>query len=860
MNKQQLATKIWAMANDMRSKIAANEYKDFILWFMFYKFLSDKELKFLHEQEYTVEEMKDLSRDDIIYIKEHLWYYIKFEDLFWYWIGLGIDFDISNVRDALSNFNDNFDVSIWSNINQNHKKVFENIFEPLQSWLGKLWDSAKTQTKAVSKIINLINTIPMETEADYDVLWFIYEYLIYNFAANAKKAWEFYTPHEVSKLMSEIVAHNLRDRDSIKIYDPTSWSGSLLINIWKSVAKQMKNPDSIHYYAQELKKDTYSLTRMNLVMRWISSHNIHARNADTLEEDWPLEGEWMKEPLRLDAVVSNPPYSQGRSPSGKKWDPRFIEYWLAPKGKADYAFLLHDLYHMKTDGIMTIVLPHWTLFRWWDEYEIRKNLIENNRIDAIIWLPANIFFGTPIQTIIMVLKKQKTDDKIQIIDASRYFEKAKKNKLRDCDVKRIFDAIVERKPIPKFSKIVSKDEIIANDYNLNIPRYVDSSDAPEKWDIYATMFWWIPEDELNDFNKYFELFPDIKNSFFKKINEKYYGCTTENIHEEIEKHNNILSYKEDFIKRFSPYKDFLKKELLNDINRMWNINIWNEEVILSDELFNILDPIKLIDNYDAYQILASTRKEISWNLELIQDEWIDACRKIDPNTEWKKTEDGLEEVQKWFKWHIIGFDIVKKLRFQKEVDIIESKNERVFEISNEYDIKFSELSEDDISSFWEAVNEEDWKFVNKEVENLAKEVMKDKNRDTSEDAWETKLLAVNDLVQEEKKLKREIKALEKELLEKIMYTIENLTDDEILEFLHEQRIMPIMNWVNWIFNSEIENLANWLNYLYEKYKITLSETEKNIKTIWWNLSTVINDLAWDAFDIKWLNEFKSLLD
>lgn len=264
--------------------------------------------------------------------------------------------------------------------------------------------------------------------------------------------------------------------------DPTSGSGSLLINIGKSVSKYVTNSDNIKYYAQELKENTYNLTRMNLVMRGIKPSNITTRCGDTLEEDWPYFDDSNPtetyEPIYVDAVVSNPPYSQAWDSSGKESDPRYTRFGLAPKGKADYAFLFHDLYHIRPEGIMTIVLPHGVLFRGGEEGTIRKNLIENNNIDTIIGFPANIFFGTGIPTIIMVLKQKRDNNDVLIIDASKGFVKeGKNNKLRASDIKRIVDTVAARVSIQKFSKVVSRDEIRQNDYNLNIPRYVDSSES-----------------------------------------------------------------------------------------------------------------------------------------------------------------------------------------------------------------------------------------------------------------------------------------------------------------------------------------------------------------------------------------------
>ena len=407
MNKQQLAAKIWESANKMRSKIEANEYKDYILGFMFYKFLSEKELKYLRAEGWTDEYLPEVNEHDnevATHVKRNIGYFISYENLFSTWINKGRDFSVQDVTVALNAFS--------RNINSSHKSVFEGIFETLQTGLSKLGETDASRSKSISELIHLIKDIPMDGKQDYDVLGFIYEYLIEKFAANAgKKAGEFYTPHEVSLLMSEIVAEHLKNRDKIEIYDPTSGSGSLMINIGQSVSKYVTGENKVKYYAQELKRNTYNLTRMNLVMRGIEADNIVTRNGDTLEEDWPYFDENDKsgtyQPLYVDAVISNPPYSQPWNPNEKEIDSRYAEYGLAPEGKADYAFLLHDLYHIRPDGIMNIVLPHGVLFRGNEEGMIRKNLIEKNKIDAIIGLPANIFYGTTIPTIVMVLKQKR---------------------------------------------------------------------------------------------------------------------------------------------------------------------------------------------------------------------------------------------------------------------------------------------------------------------------------------------------------------------------------------------------------------------------------------------------------------------
>lgn len=515
MNKQQLAAKIWASANKMRSKIEANEYKDYILGFIFYKFLSDNEVSHMLSLGAEVEDLEDaLTESDqqiVQSLRSDIGYFIAYENLYSTWLAKGKDFDVSNVVDALNAFS--------RLIGDGHKKVFEKIFDTLQSGVSKLGDNSTAQTKAIRELLELIKDIPTDGKQGYDVLGFIYEYLLENFAANAgKKAGEFYTPHEVSLVLSEIVADHLKNQESIRIYDPTSGSGSLLLNIGTSIARRRGDSDKIAYYAQELKQNTYNLTRMNLVMRGVKPANIFARNADTLEEDWPM----IDDPLYVDAVVSNPPYSAPWDPSGKENDTRYSKFGLAPKSKADYAFVLHDLFHLRPNGIVTVVLPHGVLFRGGEEGKIRKALIEGNYIDAIIGLPANIFFGTGIPTIIMVLKKERTDTDVLIVDASKGFVKnGKDNALRARDIRKIVDTVLQRKTVEKYSRNVPRDEIRGHEYNLNIPRYVDSSIPEEAWDIYASMFGGVPEHEIDELHAYWDALPGLREQLFSSLGNGY---------------------------------------------------------------------------------------------------------------------------------------------------------------------------------------------------------------------------------------------------------------------------------------------------------------------------------------------------
>ena len=855
MNKQQLASKIWESANKMRSKIEANEYKDYILGFIFYKFLSDKEEKYFTEMGLNnLKELKEENKEYREYSQKNLGYYITYNDLFSTWLAKKKDFDVSDVRDALSRFE--------RLINKSHEKVFASIFDTLQTGLSKLGDTTKIQTKAIWDLIYLIKDIPMDGKQDYDVLGFIYEYLISNFAANAgKKAGEFYTPHEVSQLMSDIIADYLKNRDEISIYDPTSGSGSLLINIGKSVSKYVKDPNNIKYYAQELKQNTYNLTRMNLVMRGIIPGNITTRNGDTLESDWPYfdenDPERTYNPLYVDAVVSNPPYSQNWDPTDRENDARYKSYGLAPKSKADYAFLLHDLYHLKSDGIMTIVLPHGVLFRGGEEGEIRKNLIEKNNIDTIIGLPANIFFGTGIPTIVMVLKKNKSNTDIQIIDASKGFIKeGKNNKLRACDIKKIVDAVINRVNIPKFSKVVSRDEIRENDYNLNIPRYVDSSEETETYDIYASMFGGIPNTELNKLDNYFTEFPNLKNDLFNKLNDSYFELKQRDLEDFVNNHKDIIDYKNKFNHELTILPKYFENELIDNIK---NVNIINEKEKLSNKIFEIFDKFKLIDNYNAYQILDDEYTIIANDLELIETEGIDAVKLVDPNMIVKKKNNQDIEVQDGWKGHIIPFELVQRLLLFDEVNELNDNKNRLDEITYNYSEILDSMSDDDKESITEVLNDTNDSFVNAEVKKMAMKIKKEKIA-LNEEMIEYKIVEVNDLLEEEKELKKAIKSQEAIIQDKSKKAIENLTDEQVRELLIEKWINPTINNLNCLLIELINNLINKIKVLSNKYNTTLVDTEKEIKQCEKDLCSMLDELVGNDFDMEGISEFKSLLN
>lgn len=855
MNKHQLASRIWASANEIRSKIDANEYKDYILGFIFYKFLSEKEEEYLFKEGFDSQTIKNVSEDDqeiVKFVQDNVGYFIAYENLYSTWLSKGHDFDVSNVSDALSAFS--------RLVSPSYSHVFDRVFETLEAGLSKLGDTSGSRTKAISGLLQLIRDIPMDARQGYDVLGYVYEYLISKFASNAgKTAGEFYTPHEVSLLMSEIVAGHLKGRHEIEIYDPTSGSGSLLVNIGQAVAKRSGNKDSIKYYAQELKENTYNLTRMNLVMRGIKASNIIARNGDTLEDDWPWFSEGHPEtyqPLFVDAVVSNPPYSQRWDPTDKEVDPRFNGFGLAPKSKADYAFLLHDLYHLRPDGIMTIVLPHGVLFRGGEEGEIRRNLIERDHIDAIIGLPANIFFGTGIPTIVMVLKKQRTRSDVLIIDASKgYVKEGKNNKLRASDIRRIVDAYECREDIERFCRLVSKDEIRGNDYNLNIPRYVDSSETTESWDIYSTMFGGIPVKEVDALKPYWDAFPGLKYELFEQVNDATMRIKVQDVGKTIASNAEVVSYQGLFKERFSDFEQYLYDELIDEIDL---VSRASEEDEITKEVFNRLSGLPLIDRYDAFQDLDDVWQEISIDLEILQTEGFDATKKVDPNMVVKKKQGKDVEVQDGWVGRVLPFSLVQDAFLTEEVSNLEKSEERLSAITAEITEIFEGLSDEDKDAAGDAVGEDF--FVSSKISAALKQLKdEDPSSASDEESILFRLTRVAALFNEEKVLKKTIKDVHKGLEKKTKEMIESLTDEQVCTLLDEKWIKPLVHRFEKLSDRVVNQLNDLVKALGEKYLTTYSDIDSQIQEAEASLTAMLGELTGNEFDLAGLNELRSLL-
>lgn len=461
---------IWKTLNETRGKIEPAEYKNYIFGVMFYKFLSEKAQKWLKtvlRDEKWENIWNQNSKRAAEFMQKKLGYVIRPGDMFSDWKeAINKDkFNILLVSEALTHFE--------QGIREDARTNFNGIFADMDLTSNRLGNNTQTRTATMMDWINLMDKI--ELDEDSDVLGDLYEYLIGKFAANSgAKAGEFYTPHQVSDIMARILTHGKEENTPYSLYDPTMGSGSLML----TTASYMKNAGvrgSIKYYGQEWITTTFNLARMNLMMHGVEYNDILLHNADTLNNDWPdglVDG--VDSPRMFDAVMSNPPYSQKWDNTSREDDPRF-KVGVAPKTKADYAFLLHGLYHLKQDGRMAIVMPHGVLFRGGAEEKIRKQLLLSHNIVSIIGLPAKIFTNTSIPTIIMILEKNRKNDDVLFIDASREFEKEKKNnKLREDNIAKIVKTYLDRKDVDRYAHVATLDEIKENDYNLNIPRYVDT--------------------------------------------------------------------------------------------------------------------------------------------------------------------------------------------------------------------------------------------------------------------------------------------------------------------------------------------------------------------------------------------------
>lgn len=479
----ELNNRLFSAADNLRSKMDASEYKNYLLGLIFYKYLSDKllekvvELADENHEEYDTPnkqltlykellEDEDTKQDLIQTLVDTLGFEIEPEYLFNVLAEQAKQniFQLNDLNKAFIELSTKYD-------------QFNGLFDDVDLQSKKLGSDDQQRNVTITEVLKKINDVNLMGH-DGDVIGDAYEFLIGQFASEAgKKAGEFYTPHMISDMMAQIVAIGQEDKRLFSVFDPTMGSGSLMLN----VRNYLNYPDSIKYHGQELNTTTFNLAKMNLILHGVDKEDIRLRNGDTLNKDWPSD-----EPYTFDSVLMNPPYSAKWSADNSFLDDsRFNKFGkLAPKSKADFAFLLHGYYHLKETGTMAIVLPHGVLFRGAAEGVIRKKLLEDGSIYAVIGMPSNLFFGTSIPTTVIILKKNRTNRDVLFIDASKEFVKGKnQNKLTKENIDKIVDTYKNREDIDKYAHLAKFDEIEDNDFNLNIPRYVDTFEEEEPIDI-----------------------------------------------------------------------------------------------------------------------------------------------------------------------------------------------------------------------------------------------------------------------------------------------------------------------------------------------------------------------------------------
>lgn len=483
--KQQLEQQLWKIANELRGKMGADEFRDYILGFIFYKYLSEKQqihANHLLETEDVKQYHLVTDEGDIEAIKEDslekLGYFLRPEELFSSITAKGNADTETESNFILEDLQAILNAIEQSTMGTDSEDDFNKLFEDLDLASTKLGRTPQARNNLIAKVLSHLNEIDFGLEeSDADLLGDAYEYLIAQFASGAgKKAGEFYTPQQVSKVLAKLVT---LDKKRIKnAYDPTCGSGSLLLRITKEA-------EVGEFYGQEQNRTTYNLARMNMILHGVHFSRFDIKQDDTLEHPQHLD-------LRFEAVVANPPFSakwKGKDNPLNETDDRFSQYVrMAPTTKADFAFVQHMIYQLAENGTMAVVLPHGVLFRGAAEETIRKYLIEEqNYLDAVIGLPANLFYGTTIPACILVMKKCRVhNENILFIDASQHFKKSgNQNTLTDAHVEKIVKTYQKRENIDKYAYVASLDEIKDNDHNLNIPRYVDTFTEEEPVDIEA---------------------------------------------------------------------------------------------------------------------------------------------------------------------------------------------------------------------------------------------------------------------------------------------------------------------------------------------------------------------------------------
>lgn len=850
ITSEEIKRRLWDGANELRGSMDASRYKDYMLGLMFYKFLSDKtldtfkntaKLENLSEKQ-LVEEYKN-SR--AIYgetlgrtIQNILGYYVLPEYLYQTWISdiNSGNFEVQKVTDSLHDFERSIAIESGSD---DFKGLFSSsTIDLTDTALGSNLHERSNNIKALILLFADLNMVDLQ---EGDILGDAYEYLIGQFAMESgKKAGEFYTPRQVSEVMAQIVA---KSSEIESIYDPTVGSGSLLLTVGRHLDSDAQK--YLNYYGQEKNTATYNLTRMNLLLHGVRPDKMTIKNGDTLAHDWPEDPERPNEGVQFDAVVMNPPYSV------KNWnradlkvsDPRFeIAGVLPPNSKGDFAFLLHGLFHLGQKGTMTIVLPHGVLFRGGAEGEIRKRLLEKNLIDTIIGLPSSLFTNTGIPVTILILKKNRElEEPVLLIDASQDFVKeGRQNVLLEKHIAKIVDTYLNRQNEAGFSYLASRDEIVENDFNMNIPRYVASISEEIEHDVDAHLLGGIPERDIENLKVLNDVVPNILQDALEDLRPGYVKLRKEldDLKEEIlasDQVTNISQKIETEIKEYSDkYWDVLK-----NISNTSEIKKIMDQMLL--EIKTILSGYKYLDTYDGYQVIAEVwKKSLTKDTELISaGNFYELARTREPNMISKGSGSNKRKEQDGFVGVLIPNELIQEYLHKTEIREIEKIEDELLEIDSELDelVEAAQIEETEENELLgDCLNNSNSSFL---VDAIRSEL---KEYESGSD--EHKMIKnVQDLLSQKTKTNRAIREQEVELEKLVEDRLLILTDEEIDHLMYEKWFGNLTNDINKLIEEPLKEELDTLKLLDERYRSTLQDLDKEYRELESSFESLMEELV-----------------
>ena len=834
ITSEELEARLWAGADRLRGSMDASRYKDYMLGLMFYKFLSEKTLEAFKltegtqavgeelRQEYAAAYAEDgkLLTDDLMQTPG---FYILPDDLYDKWL-LDIDsgaFELQNVIDALGRFERMI-------AGAKNAGDFMGLFSTMDLTDTALGANLKVRSENIRELIKLFADLHMLELQENDVIGDAYEYLIGQFAMESgKKAGEFYTPHQVSDVIARIIAHSLPKLTSI--YDPCVGSGSLLLTVKYYLEDEVKK--TLHYYGQEKNTATFNLTRMNLLLHDVKPDLMDIRNGDTLADDWPEDPARPNEGRLFDAVAMNPPYSlKAWNKAGLKVsDPRFlIAGTLPPDNKGDYAFLLHGLYHLGEQGVMAIVLPHGVLFRGAAEGIIRERLLEKNCIDAVIGLPANLFTNTGIPVIIMVLKKNRPlGEPVLMIDASRGFVKeGKTNHLRERDIARIVDTYLSRQDIAGYSHLATRQEILDNGCNLNIPRYVENLDTEIPHDVDAHLLGGIPQRNLKAMEVLQTVVPDIMAHAFSELRPGYARME-----------GSMAGLRESILGdgRLAAEAGKLRGEVDAYIGKYWAAfkelgpgkqrNLVSLRAEMLQEVKDILSGHRFMDVYSGYQVIADLWAEsLDHDLKLMMGEgFYEAARSVEPNLVTKGSGDKKREEQDGWKGRVIPNDIVAEILYADRLAEIRAQEEKLQELNGELlDWVEKAGSEDSAEGevLGDTLKEDKSAFDSKTLNAAWKEAASESERQM--------LKAVRDCLEAIKKTSKKVKEMELSLKRDVEERYPRMTEEEIDRLLWRKWFANITEEISELVREPFERELDLLETILTRYGKTVGELDAEI--------------------------------